>query len=424
MTSMLSTIDGRTSENAVADGPSDPRHRRPLVLLATLGGVVAAGSVLLVCLALGIVGWFFSDAGTHGEPRDALRMGALGWLMAHGSGVSVEGVAVTVMPLLLTLVCAWTTWRVGQRVGDSISGHGPNSEAIADGERDWTVPTAIGCFTLGYALVAYLTLTLASTPETAPSTARTMLWVVVLTVVVGGSALAVGSGRAAIWAAFLPVSVRATVATCATVVRYHLLVAAVTLVAALAVDLGTAANVLSQLRLGVGEATLFVLATVLVVPNAVLFSGAYLLGPGFAVGTGTIVSPTVVALGPLPMFPLLAALPDGGPTSAWTPYLMAVPPLVAGVAAARAQRRHPTLRWEEGGLRGCSGGVFAGLVVGLMASVAGGAVGPGRMQHVEPFAFEVLVHAITTFGIGGLFGGLAMTWWQRRTARRATPVSA
>jgi len=28
----------------------------------------------------------------------------------------------------------------------------------------------------------------------------------------------------------------------------------------------------------------------------------------------------------------------------------------------------------------------------------------------------VLVHAVTAFGIGGLVGGLAMTWWQRRRA--------
>jgi hypothetical protein len=182
--------------------------------------------------------------------------------------------------------------------------------------------------------------------------------------------------------------------------------------------------VLSQLRLDAGESALFILAAVLVVPNAVLFSGSYLLGPGFAVGTGTIVSPTVVALGPLPMFPLLAALPDGDPASAWTPYLMVLPPLIAGVAAARAQRRHPTLRWEEGGLRGCTGGVFAGVLLGLLATMAGGAVGPGRMQTVEPFVSDVLVHAITTFGIGGLFGGLAMTWWQRRTARRAASASA
>lgn len=423
MTSLLSTADGRVA-GRTGDGPPDPRHRRPLVLLATLGGVVAAGSVLLVCLALGVLGWFVSDAGAHGEPRDGLRVGALGWLMAHGSGISVDGVAVTAVPLLLTLVCAWTVWRVGLRIGDSISGHGPDADAIADGERDWTVPMALGFFTFGYAVVALVTLALAGTPETAPSSGRTLLWVVVLTCCVGGPALAVGSGRAAIWAAFVPVSVRATAAACVSIVRWHLLAAVVLLVAAFGVDLDTAANVLSQLRLDAGESTLFVLATALVLPNACLFSGAYLLGPGFAVGTGTIVSPTVVTLGPLPMFPLLAALPDGGTPSAWTPYLMAIPPVVAAVAAARAQGRHPTLRWEEGGLRGCTGGVFAGVVVGFLATIAGGAVGPGRMGTVEPFAFEVLVHAITTLGIGGLFGGLAMTWWQRRTARRAAPASA
>lgn len=424
MTSLLSQIDGRARGHALADGATDPRHRRPLVLLATLGGLIAAGSVLLVCLAVGVAGWFFSDAGSHGEPRDALQVGALGWLVAHGSGISVNGVELTAVPLLLTLLCAWSIWRVALRVGDSISGHGPDADAIADGERDWTVPTAVGFFALGYSTVALVTLRLAATPQTAPSTGRTLLWMVLLTVLVGGAAIAVGSGRAAIWATFLPGSVRATLATVLAVVRLHLLVAAAVLVVALVTDLGTAANVLSQLKLGAGEATLFLLLSALVLPNAVLFSGSYLLGPGFAVGTGTIVSPTVVAIGPLPMFPLLAALPDGGPTSAWTPFLMGVPLVVAAVAAGRTQRRHPTLRWEEGALRACTGGVLAGVVVGILASVAGGAVGPGRMQLVAPVASDVMVHAITTFGIGGLFGGLVMTWWQRRTARRADPASA
>ena len=93
-----------------------------------------------------------------------------------------------------------------------------------------------------------------------------------------------------------------------------------------------------------------------------------------------MVSPTAVVLGPLPMFPLLAALPDNGTPAAWTVWLMAVPPLLAALAAARAQRRHPTIRWEEGALRGCTGGVLAGVVVGILANLAGGAVGPGRMR--------------------------------------------
>jgi hypothetical protein len=329
-------------------------------------------------------------------------------------------VPVTVVPLLVTLVAAWATWRVAHRVGDSISGHGPDADAISDGERDWTVPLAAALFTAGYVVVTVLTASLAGTPETLPGSFRAVLWSVVLCAVVGGTALAVGSGRAAIWAAMLPASARAAATTCHTIVLSFLAASAVALGAALAVDFGTAANVLSQLHLDGGESAMFVLATVLVLPNAVLFSGAYLLGPGFAVGAHTMVSPTTVALGPLPMFPLLAALPDNGPVAGWTTGLMAVPPVVAAVAAARAQRRHPTVRWEEGALRGCTGGVLAGVVTGALAGLAGGSAGPGRMGEVGPFSFDVLVHAITAFGIGGLFGGLVMTWWQRRALRRGS----
>jgi hypothetical protein len=250
-----------------------------------------------------------------------------------------------------------------------------------------------------------------------------VLWSLALTWFVGGPALAVGSGRAAIWAAALPAAARGAGRTCLRILLSYLLVSAGTMLVALVLDLATAANLLSQLGLESGELVLFCLASALLLPNAVLFSGAYLLGPGFTVGTGTLVTTTGVALGPLPMFPLLAALPDDGPAPGWTPYLMALPPLVAGVAAAATQRRHPTTRWEEGALRGCAGGVLAGLATGLLMTVAGGAAGPGRMADVAPLAPAVTVHAITAFGIGGLVGGLAMTWWQRRTLRPVDPPS-
>ena len=190
--------------------------------------------------------------------------------------------------------------------------------------------------------------------------------------------------------------------------------------AALAVDFGTAVNVMSRLHTGAGDATVFTALTATLVPNAAIFAGSYLLGPGFLVGTGTVVSPALVSLGPVPMFPLLAALPDSGPTPAWTAYLMAVPPLLAAVGAAWAQRRTPTVRWEEGALRGCVGGVSAGLLLGVLAAISGGAAGPGRMATVGPGAMDVVVHAVTAFGLGGVVGGVAMTWWQRRTARAAS----
>ena len=140
MTSLLATTDGRASERlrrrrpfrSPGIGVPWPSSRRSEAWWRPAPSCWCAS-------AIGVVGWFVSDAGTHGEPRDALQVGALGWLMAHGSGVSVDGVAVTAVPLFLTLLCAWATWRVGLRVGDSISGHGPDANGLADGERDWTV---------------------------------------------------------------------------------------------------------------------------------------------------------------------------------------------------------------------------------------------------------------------------------------------
>ncbi|MGY2704547.1 cell division protein PerM [Nocardioides sp. HB32] len=415
---MTSLLPG--SASAVAEDRYDARHRRPLVPVAVLGGGAAALATLLVCLALGVVGWFLADAGAHGTPRDGLRVGALGWLLAHGSGIRVNGVAVTVVPLGLTALAAWSVWRLGHRVGDSVSGHGPDAQRIADGERDWTVPAATLAFTAGYVAVALVTLRLAATPETAPSLSRVLLWSLLLCLTFGLGAIAVGSGRAAIWAALLPPSARAAGATCLRVLGGYLAVAAIAFVAALVVDFGTAVNVMSRLHTDAGDATVYTALSATVLPNSALFSASYLLGPGFAVGAGTLVSPTLVQVGALPMFPLLAALPDNGPTPAWTAYLIGLAPVVAALAAARSQRRNPTLRWDEGALRGCAGGVLAGLLLGLLAAVSGGAVGPGRMRVVGPEAFDVLVHAITAFGIGGLAGGVLMTWWQRRAARRAS----
>ena len=173
---------------------------------------------------------------------------------------------------------------------------------------------------------------------------------------------------------------------------------------------------MSQLHLSAGDAVVYSLVNVGLAPNAVLFSGSFLLGPVFAVGGGTMVSPGLVVLGPLPLLPLLAALPGAGATAGWVASLVAAPPVVAALATAWWQRRRPTLRWDHGALRGCGGGIVAGVAFAALASVAGGVAGPGRMQHVGPFVPDVLVHAITAFGIGGLVGGLVMTWWQRRHA--------
>ena len=391
------------------------RHRRPLVAVAVLGGLGASLATLLVCLAAGVVGWFLSDAGAHGTPSGALRIGALGWLLGHGSGLVVAGAPVTAVPLGLTLVFGWTIWRVGLRVGDSISGHGPDVEALADGERDLTVPAATGLFTVAYVVVAVLVAKLAGNTASQPSTAGVVAWSVALCALAAGSAIAVGSGRAALWATLLPAAVRQAAVMLRAILIGWFAVSALAFLAALIVDFNTAVNVMSQLHLNAGAVTLYTLLSLVALPNAAVFSSAYLLGPGFTVGIGTVVSPTAVTLGPLPMFPLFAALPDSGPPPVWTPYLVALAPIVAVIAVVRVQRRHPTMRWDHGVLRAGCAGVVAGLAVGIVSGLAGGAIGPGRMADVGPYAAAVLAHAIASFGVAGVLAGVTMTWWQRRT---------
>lgn len=385
------------------------------MLVASAGGVAAAAGTLLTCLGFGVVGWFLTDGGAHGAPRDGLRAGALGWLLGHGSGITVEGTLITAVPLGVTLLVAWSLWRLGQRVGASVSGHGPDADQIVDGQRDFTVPLAAALFTAGYVVTAVTTASVAATATTPIDTGRVVTWSFLLCLAVGAPAIAVGSGRAAIWAAYLPVAVRAGAHVARRVLVLWAAVSVLTVVIALVVDFSTAANVMSQLDADAGSSALIVGLSLLVLPNAALFSGAYLLGPGFTVGTATLVTPGAVVLGPLPMLPLLAALPDDGPTPGYTAWLVVVPALVAFVAGSLAQRTHPTPRYLEAALHGCVGGVVAGLGFGLLAGLAGGSIGPGRMQDVGPFAFDAMLHAVPSFGLGALLGALAMTWWQRRT---------
>lgn len=393
---------------------ADPRHRRPLVLVATLGGLSAAGSTLLVLSAIGVIGWFVTDAGLHGAPRDGLRMAALAWLAAHGSGVQIQGTTVTLMPLGISAICGWVTWRLGCRVGDAVSGHGPDAEGIANGERDWTVAIATALFAAAYAVTAAVTGALAATAQTAPAMSVALFGALAGSAGLGGAGIAVGSGRAAIVVTSAPMLLRAVTAGARRILMAYLALSAVVLAAAVVIDFSTAATIVSRLQSDTGDTVLFVLATAVVVPNAMVFAGSFLLGPGFSVGAQTLVSPSVVVLGPLPLFPLVAALPEPGVGSAASAYVAVVPVLLAAWATARNHRKYPTLSWFEGLLRGAAAGVLAGSLFAVLAALSGGAVGPGRLAQVGPFVFDALTHGIAYFGFGGLLGAAVMTWWSRR----------
>jgi len=396
---------------------TDAARPRPLVLIATLGGACAALAPLVVLLAVGVIGWFVTDAGVHGAPRDGMRMGALAWLAGHGSGFTVMGARVTIVPLGITAMSVWSMWRVGHRVGDAVSSHGPDADRISDGERDLTVPIAIATFFAGYAVVAVVVATLAAGTTADPSVPRVLAWTTVMTALVAAPAIATGSGRAAIWAALAPSTVRAGAAVARAVLGTLLAVSMLTFLVALAMSFGEAATMTSSLHPSPAEAGLYATLNAAFAPNAALYAGSFLLGPGFAVGGATLVSPAAVVIGPLPVVPLLAALPSVGTPAGWVGGLMALPPLVAAVAAYRTLRPR-ALTWDQVALAGCGGGLVAGFGFALLASLSGGAAGPGRMRFVGPFTRDVLVHSVTACGVGALLGAsvVALLVWRSNRA--------
>lgn len=384
----------------------DPGVRRPLWLSAAFAGVVASGAVLLGCMALGLVGWFASDSGAHGDTRDALRVGADAWLLAHGAHLQLSDATITAVPLGLTALSGYVAFRLGRWA------------SLTSGPED-LAGTGLGAVVLAglYGVVAVVTAVLASLESAEPTLGRAFVGGFVVALLGGGAGLLASSDAGAVLRARVPETVR-VLATGALAVVLLLLAAGATLVVvALLLDLGEAANVLSRLHPDAAGAGLYTVLVAGVAPNAALLGGAYLLGPGFAVGTGTIVSPAMVVLGPVPAFPLLAALPATGPGAAWATALVAVPVLLVGVAAALAVRRHPAPGYETGAGRGLASGVIGGVLVALLVRLAGGAVGPGRMAEVgAPFG-ELLVAAAVALGVGGLVGGVVATWWLRRGMR-------
>lgn len=409
MTDLLSRPTARRTSRGprpTSDGPT----ARPLTVSAALAGAAAAGSTLVVCLALALTGWFLADAGAHGQTTDALRVGADGWLLGHGAALTVGGSPVGIVPLGLLVVLALVTFRAGRWAGRC-------SQPVED---DRALALGVATMAAVYVVTGVVTALLATQPGVAGvGIGRAVAGTLAVSVLAGGLGQASGTGRLAGWLDRLPDSARGALDGALRGAGWCLAAAAVLVAASLVTGLGEAATVMSRLHLGVGDGLMYLLVNAAAAPNAVLLGAAWLLGPGFAIGTGTIVSPSAVVLGPVPAFPLLAALPAEGTPPAWLVGVTAVPVLAAAVGAALAQRRRPTTAWDSGLLRGFAAGVGAAVLLCVLVALAGGPLGTGRMADIGAPLGEVAMAALATMGGGGLLGGAVTTWWQRRRARRA-----
>ncbi len=140
-------------------------------------------------------------------------------------------------------------------------------------------------------------------------------------------------------------------------------------------------------------------------PNLVIFAAAWLVGPGFAIGTGSAVSPLATQLGPIPAIPLLGALPTGHHAFG---YLGLLVPVLAGFLAGVVIRSSV----DRGGPRSLAMtavgiGIFGGIALGVLSWLSAGSAGPGRLVNVGPDPWSVGLWAAIEIMAGALVGVFA-----------------
>jgi hypothetical protein len=357
----------RTPARPVRRGPAPAQVARVVCLAA--GRAFAAG--LLVVELVAVFAWA-TDGRSGAGSAEALRSGALAWLVGHGATVAVPGGRFGLAPLALTLLFGWLAFRAGGSVVTELE---PRPLGVAA-----SLGAGIG---VPYAVLAALLTGLARSPAARPAPWRVFLLAGLLAAVAG----AAGGVRARGWDHYLGLlPERARLVGAGAMASLLALAAggAFGMAVALAWHLPRAADLMAALRPGIFGALLLALLCLAYLPNAVVWCVAFSVGTGFAVGTATSVAPNGVTLGPLPAFPLLAVLPGSG--SAPRPALLLVlVPVAAGIVAGLVvARRAPELTAGRAAAWAALTGPVAGVAVALACVLASGAAGPGRLAATGP----------------------------------------
>jgi hypothetical protein len=359
---------------------------------------VAVGVASLLVIAL--IAWA-ADSRTGASAGQAVRAALQIWLVAQHVPLRVDGGSIALAPLLLTLGLAFLVARSaavlarGQRV-DDMRGVG-------------LVGLAVG---VPYGVLTTFVAAAANTSSVHPSPAAALACGLVLGLVAAGWGAARGAGLVRVSAQWLPDRVRVPIISGAAAFAVLLAGATLLLLTTLVVHLGQATRSADLLGGGAVAGIALAALTIALVPNAALCALGYLAGPGFAIGAGATVTLTGASPGPLPTFPLMAAVP-GGPAPALVE-LVGIGILVgAGIAAALVIARAelslvPSMGFAVGA------GVAAGLLTVVAVALAGGPAGPGRMTVVGASPWQTGLAVAGEVAVVACGAAGALTWRRGR----------
>ncbi|MFJ5682479.1 DUF6350 family protein [Streptomyces sp. NPDC093099] len=413
------------------------RGRAATLTSAVLRGAFAAGLGLGAIAVLVMAMWItspFPDSGAGG----ALRIAAGLWLLGHGvelvrpDTLSGTPAPIGVVPLLLMGLPAWLAYRAAR---DALE---PD-----EGRPQLTGLGAVCTVSGGYLLVGASAVLYVGDGALTAHPLRAALTLPVLTVL---------SAAAGAWTAHgcprlplpqgLPGAVRRALARTfwAPAGRRRVAVAGRSGAAACLLLVGGGALLVGASLVWHGDPahTSFVqlagdwsgrvavlLLGLALVPNAAVWGAAYGLGPGFALGTTATATPLgVVGTPALPSFPLLAAVPDGpGTPLNWA---AAGVPAVAGLAVAwftvRVAAPPFALREEAWSARGTAltaalGGVVCAGLTAVLAGLAGGPLGSGRLAAFGPVWWLTGAAALAWTVALGVPAALLLRLWRLRERR-------
>jgi hypothetical protein len=345
----------------------------PLLVGAATTTAWAAVVGMAPLAALVLLTWVLETAGTSSS-LDAVRLALSGWLLGHGVPIRLAGAPLGLPPLGITALVVWQLMRAGASTGRAVG-----AASIRTGL--WVVGAVAGFHAVIGGVVA-LVVGSAVSPLRAVVSAAV---VAVLASSAGVLRLPPFRERVLDW---LPVPVRAGLRGGAVAALSILAVAAVVAGSCLLLAGDRLVSMIRALDPGAMGLLTLLLICVAYAPTAVVWSAAYCLGPGFALGAGTSVSISSVNLGPLPAFPLLAGLP-AGPASGVVRLLLGVAlpaGLLAGVLVAR---RVDLPAWRDLLVATAVSGGLAGLLLGGASIAASGSLGSGHLAVVGPSAWRV-----------------------------------
>jgi hypothetical protein len=358
---------------------------------AVVAGAVLGGLVGLLC--------WLPDAGVSGHPLSAVRAGFLGFLASHHGGLTIDGVATGLAPMLGVIVVVALARRAGTTLSE-VAGQlrERRRRALVEAGLIQALTYALGCLVL-------VPLSGLGTTSARP-----------LPVVAAAFVLFGCVGLSTLLRRHVPVPdhVRVGIRGAVGALLVYILGGTLLVAGSLIMHASTVMQMSRQVGGGISGVPILVLG-LLLAPNAAVAGAAYLSGPGFAVGSGTTFTLFSTGHGVLPAFPLLGALPTGAGAPPFVLGWGLVTVVSAGVISARVSGRQHGAR----GVAVAAGS--AGLGMAVLAWLGGGAVGSGRLHTIGASPWQVGLAVAGEVAVVGL-GYLAVRALRSRTA--AAPVAA